>query len=216
MDNRGIDGKSFSQRYFEDDFEGLSHYHLTPLGWVQTDPELDRKRSEVLRELKPLLEKSILRFKTKQSIFLRTSDNKHFERTFEPCVKGRIWDWKDVEWKQEDGSIRVFKTLIFQTDRGFWYVRCKTAKKLRQMVLDYTPELHNKLMMKSLLERGYFWDEITGITGSIKEVENGYSVVTMPNGEQVTIGPDKAPLLIYMCFTDYQRSKETPWEVGCA
>ena len=177
---------------------------------AKDDPEL-MIHVKAQRDLKGLLKASILRFKHKGAEFIRARDGAVLSRSFEPCVAGRVWDWDDMEWS--DGITR--KTLVFQTDRGLWFVPCKTATDFKKMVVDYTREKMDHFMGMSMKKHGWLSDGITGYIGPrVYDRETGKYYIQRPDG---TLGNELSYAEIdNLSFPPQFHAKQTPWEVSCA
>ena len=156
---------------------------------------------------------SILSFKTKDAVFRRV-DGEWFERSFEPCVAGRIYHYPHmVEGKPH---------LVFQTDRGMWFVPCKSPKHLKRMVSPFKPDQDGycpnliRKFRKSMKEHGgSFYDEITGLPPGTPANTNANTYTTPDQPDVIQLGMKR-----YGAFDvdwdDPYWDEPTPWEVSCA
>ena len=163
------------------------------------------KHLKGMQEVRRHLYQSILHFKDRDAFFIR-SDGQTFTRRFEPCVHGRIWDWREYECN--DGEIR--KMLVFQTDKGLWVVPCQRLVDLKRMVIPYDRETLTKMLSKSFRKRGWFYDPISGYTGDIRVDKDTNEIRAFRDGK---LGEVIDPQLIKFCqFPEEYRAATTPYE----
>jgi hypothetical protein len=163
------------------------------------------KHLKGMQEVRRHLYQSILHFKDRDAFFIR-SDGQTFTRRFEPCVHGRIWDWREYECN--DGVSR--KMLVFQTDRGFWIVPCRRMVDLNRMVIAYDPETLTKMLSKSFRKRGMFYDQISGYNGDIRVDKDTNEIRAFRDGKLCEVID---PQLIRFCqFPEHYRAATTPYE----
>ena len=195
--NNAAKGVEYCKTAAEGVVDNLEHRMKNP-EWVE------------VTSLKNSWRDSILSFKHKDAVF-RRYDGEFFARSFEPCVSGRIFDYPYmVEGKPH---------LVFQTDRGHWYVPCKSEKHLKRMVSPYRPgpngrcANHLRKMHQSYeANGGEFFDEISGLPpGTRVNADNGF---TLPWGETRS-GADRY-YAVNIDWTAPMWSEPTPWEVSCA
>lgn len=190
---------------------GLKYYGL-PADTKELKERYDSDEVQTEVRKKNKWRNAVLSFKHKTAVFQRY-DGEYFERSFEPCVSGRVFEYpKVIEGKQY---------LVFQTDRGFWFVPCKSTKHLKRMVSSYQPDELGRCpnllrkFEKSMKEHGgSFYDEITGLPpGTIGNgSQNTYILPDQP--DVVHMGLDKWGAFS-IDWDDQYWSQPTPYEVSC-
>ena len=176
----------------------------------------EKKQRELYDEhllLKNKWRDSVLSFKHKDAVFQRY-DGEFFERSFEPCVAGRIYEYPKM--------IQGKPYLVFQTDRGWWSVPCKSPKHLKRMVssfkpvgLETCPNINRKFKQSMKEHGGAFFDKITGLPPGTKIDRRSNTFELLDEPGVVVFGADEYWVEV-IDFSDPYWSEPTPWEVSCA